>query len=1130
MFTSQAVKALPDLSFDVAHAVDWQAGLLRTIHRHLDITTVATEPTSGLFAIGTASGRIYLYGSPGVECELRLDPPGLRIKFLQFAASAFKLLAIDEQNRLHVFDLANEGRPKLQRITGFGRPVNALVTSPSHTHAFVALANGEIKTYDLLCLRISQYSIPNLWKMREEMSLANSLSETPLDMVIDTLIHPRDLNLLFVAYEGGVALLDLKEQKPVRKFVLTLPPGAPGGSGYHAKDILHPRHLQVTTLAVHPSGHLVAVGYVDGTIGFWSLEDEDKPLMLRTIDSPGGEDLSAVDTAKLESLIAAANQQPPEPPREPIFKLAWSGFPNSSDPRGGDTALTVLGGITLDSPPCVTTLLLPPLQPPAPPTPTSPKGQPTMPFLYPETRAAICASLSVKNVHTYGAAGTVQDFLLFPRSSPHFSGTYDPSAILIVSETDAPDARVCEAFEFPPPAFLEFSRPPASSTDTPRSPVPQGDEPEPDDALANELEMTLQSMSMSDDPSPVRLPPFLWNVGGEYIVKLDKHAYDSLVMDKLAPIEGEVAFPVKGGLAWIEDSEGLAKYTKQQPHRVLISYLRDLSIHFLDLSSQLLNGTSPEAPMATSYPSPIPRLTIELAPILIDPSLGLAGNTDFDPRLAKQRIEAVHFAPESLECVTVLRSGAVVLHRLDVPADAASFGPQSLPDEELVSLSHLRARKGLRYSPAFAIKPSSTRGPVTSCALSDMGFLAVAYASGLLLIIDMRGPRVLLRSTSRPHGGSSFLHRHSESEPIQQLTWACCNLAADPEVQMRLLCTADSGQITIYTLRYGAQSTWSIDAHPGASEGAAHPISGGSFVLDAKKGYPLRADRKGLTSVLQPGHTADSSSQCVWVSAGAKGVRCTLNVNGERVARTEWGSKVGTVVQVEVVGHIDSYALVAYTSLGLGLIYSLPHLEQITTLELHPIGLSFSDPPKTDDSGDYIVHTNFPVPPGSSTRLISSTELHTLFTTRRTGLFFPPFVNLAYGRGAVPAQPQPVSLGPASMMGSVLGYLGSLSITSAGDQIDTLLAGPDRPIPQPLSKPARPAGRSTETAASTTAAGMSAGVGDLYNRLGSAIAERGEMLGDLQQSLDSLGQESKNMVAQAKRLATQQTAKGWFGF
>ena len=187
------------------------------------------------------------------------------------------------------------------------------------------------------------------------------------------------------------------------------------------QDILLPRRLQVTALATHPSGHLLAVGYVDGTIGFWSLEDEDKPLLLRTIDSPDGEDLSAVDSGKLEAIMSAPEQHPPEPPREPIFKLAWSGFPNSSDPRGGDTVLTVLGGITLDSLPCVTALLLPPLQPPAPPAPTSPKGQPIAAILYPEVRAAVCASLSVKNAHTYNAAGTVQDFLLFPRTSPHFS-------------------------------------------------------------------------------------------------------------------------------------------------------------------------------------------------------------------------------------------------------------------------------------------------------------------------------------------------------------------------------------------------------------------------------------------------------------------------------------------------------------------------------------------------------------------------------------------------------------------------------------------------------------------------------------------------------------------------------------
>ncbi|KAI0756487.1 lethal giant larvae like, C-terminal-domain-containing protein [Daedaleopsis nitida] len=926
-----------------------------------------------------------------------------------------------------------------------------------------------------------------------------------------------------------------KEQKPVRTFELTLAPGAPGGTGFYSKEILLPRRLQVTAIAVHPSGHLFAVGYVDGTIGFWSIEDEDKPLMLRTVDSPDGEDLSVVDTAQLETMMSSPQQHIAEPPREPIFKLSWSGFPNSSDPRGGDSVLTVLGGITLDSPACVTTLLLPPLHPPAPPAPTSPKGQNFPSTVHPEVRAAVCASLSPKNAHTYSAAGTVQDFLLFPRNNPHFSGSYDPTTILIISETDTPDVRISEAFAFPPPAFVGTAQTSPTETQVNVAHPLKEDPLEPDDALVDELELTLQSMSVSDDPCPARLPQCLWNASGEYLVKVDKQAYDTLVRDKLEHIDGEVPLPVKGGMAWLEDTEGHMKYTKQQPHRVLISHLRDLSVHFLDLTSQLLNSSGPESPLATNYPSPIPRLTIEIAPILLDPSLGLGDSTTYDPHLAQHHIDSICFAAESLECVTVMRNGAVILFRLDVPANATTFGQQALPEKELVSLSHLRVRRGLRYTPVFAIKPHKTRGQVTTCALSDVGFLAVAYASGLLLVIDLRGPRVLLRSESRP-GTSSFLHRHSEVEPVHALTWACCGLSTDPPARMRLLCTTASGQTNIYTLEYVVPSTWKISTTPVTVEGSVQPLAAGSFVLDAKTGKSCRADRNGLATVLQQDR-AETDKQYLWISAGTKGVRCMLNVNGERVAKLDWGHKVGNVIHVEIVGRLDSYVLVAYTTHGFALVYSLPHLEQIHTVLLKPEG--FSEAPATDGTGDFLTHTAFPAPPGSSSRKVYSTELHTLFSARRVGPYAPPFVDLTHGRGPIPPQPQPVSLGPASVMSSVLGYLGSLSVTSAGDQIDALLAGPDRPIPQPASKPALPTGKSAapsagvpsaQSSVAATAAGMSSGVGDLYNRLGSALAERGEMLGDLQQSLNSLEEGSKGMVAQAKRLAAQQTAKGWFGF
>ncbi|KAI0828996.1 lethal giant larvae like, C-terminal-domain-containing protein [Trametes gibbosa] len=1143
MFASQAVKGLADLSLDLSDPSDWEAAILRTIQYHVDVTAVAADPVSGLLAVGTSRGTIHVYGSPGVEYTLKVtEPTGLRVKLLQFAVSVLKLLCIDDHNRLHVWDLTVLGRPILQRITGFGRPVHAMITSPSHTHAFIAFGDGEIKTYDLGCLCISPYSMPNQWRLYENKSFANQLSIADAagsDVIIDIAIHPRDLNLLFVVYEAGVLVSDLKEQNTVRAFELILSPGAPGGSGFHAKDVLLPRRSQATALAIHPSGHLLAVGYADGTIGFWALEDEDKPLALRTIDSAGDVDLSTIDTVKLEAILSSPQDHLKEPPREPIFKLAWSGFPNTSDPRGGETVLTVLGGATIDSQPGVTALLFPPLQPPAPPSPASPKATGATPVLHPETRAAMCESLIVKDIYTYTTAGPVQDFLLFSRSTPHFAGHYDPSTILVTSDTDVPESRVSEAFEFPPPTFGGLSGRP--SLQQPDGAAEPADDTDPDNALADELAQTLRAMSVSDEARPARLPPYLWSVLGEHLVKVEKHAYEALVRDKLVQIDGEVPLPVKGGIGWSEDHEGLMKLIKLQPHRILITHLRDLSIRFLDASPHLLVSTGMEAPLTSSFPSPIPRLTIELAPLLIDNSLGLsrthANPAHYDPRLSEQRVDTVHFAPEALECAVVLRSGAVILHRLDAQAEEGTFGQRALVDEELVSLAHLRPRGGLRYSPAFGIKPQQSRGLVTACALADVGFLAIAYTSGSLLVVDLRGPSVILRRDPDTHGSSGFLHRHADTEPIISLTWTCCSVSTDPEVRLRLICSAVSGATSVYALTQSAPSAWSAMQPALVVDAPARPIPGGCFVLDAKKGSQCRGDRKGLAAVLQADGPTDVGRKVIFVAAGAKGVRCTLNIDGERIAKVEWGSKTGVVQHVEVVERSDSSALVAYTSTGNALIYSLPHLEHIHTLPLPPS--NSSDAPSTDDTGDFTTHTPFPTPAGSSLRPLLSTELHTLFAQRRAGTYALPLVDLAHGRGAIPPQPQPVSLGPPSVIGSVLGYIGSLTAASAGEQIDLLLAGPDRPIPPPPppSRKTTPSARVGTVSAgggaasvSAAAAGMSSGVADLYNRLGTALSERGEMLGDLQQSMDSLEQGSKSMVEQAKRLAAQQSMKSWFGF
>ena len=57
----------------------------------------------------------------------------------------------------------------------------------------------------------------------------------------------------------------------------------------------------------------------------------------------------------------------------------------------------------------------------------------------------------------------------------------------------------------------------------------------------------------------------------------------------------------------------------------------------------------------------------------------------------------------------------------------------------------------------------------------SIGFAAVAYANGSLSIIDMRGPRVMLRIDKAPQSTyrHSFMHRNSSGiDPVSSLAWA----------------------------------------------------------------------------------------------------------------------------------------------------------------------------------------------------------------------------------------------------------------------------------------------------------------------------------------------------------------------
>jgi syntaxin-binding protein 5 len=299
------------------------------------------------------------------------------------------------------------------------------------------------------------------------------------------------------------------------------------------------RKPPVTAIAIHPTGHFFVVGHADGSLAFWAVEDHERPLLVRTLDEV---DVNVVNTEVLDKHISQerTNKGSLQSDREPIFKLSWSALSKSSDSRGGETALTIFGGLHMNQATGITVHLFPAFN-----------SRETMSaldqkLLHPYMRTAMRDSLDHLKTFFHYTRGIVQDYLLIPRENPHFSGTSDPIAILLLTEGTG-GSRVVDAFQFPPP---EFSIPLDAEGDSDEN------KKDPMDALDDDLASTLRSLQISDDPKRLQLPSALMNgssglLNGQ-LLKVETDTYQTLV-DGIS--NDEFYLPLEGGLAWADDTK-----------------------------------------------------------------------------------------------------------------------------------------------------------------------------------------------------------------------------------------------------------------------------------------------------------------------------------------------------------------------------------------------------------------------------------------------------------------------------------------------------------------------------------------------------------------------------------------------
>jgi syntaxin-binding protein 5 len=244
---------------------------------------------------------------------------------------------------------------------------------------------------------LTPFKLPNL--LRESNPRSRPLP------IVSIQFHPRDIGSLLIGYAEGAALYSFMQNKPTKFFHYEVPQGAPGGDPDFASPH-QPRRPRLTHALWHPTGTFILTAHEDSSLVFWDPKDS-RIVEARTIDNtkihvPGGGPSNPGVGRGARST------------RQPYSDIAWCSKQNPDD-----TGLLIAGGTPIsDQSPGLTFLDLGP----TPNYQTSSWDVLARHLQFPKLTHVLPTPSGAEVVH----------FLLIPRSSPHYAGSHDPIATIML--------------------------------------------------------------------------------------------------------------------------------------------------------------------------------------------------------------------------------------------------------------------------------------------------------------------------------------------------------------------------------------------------------------------------------------------------------------------------------------------------------------------------------------------------------------------------------------------------------------------------------------------------------------------------------------------------------------------------